>query len=272
MMAVGRFKWFAAAVVAAIMVMSSAAFAQDNQATAEPWMAKMLPTVTSAQGKQAVAVYMASEEPPGAMGVNKVLGGELARTISQSAKYSAVDRTEAILTQLSNEHTFQRSGAVSDEQIRDIGKQFGVQYLCITDISALKGNSFYLDVRLVDVVSAEIVRTVTTGSQLRNSNEMIQVAQKIAYELIETEKVKEQAMQEEAKRERFKKGTFYVAIGADVLGAGLVAYGIYENANVRKYNGKEEFRNAEKSVKSRDAAYIAGCALILSGISIHIFF
>ena len=249
MMAAGRFKGWAA--MFAVMVMASAAFAQN---------------------KQAVAVYMASEKPPGAMGVNKVLGGELARTISQSAKYSAVDRTEAILRQLSNELHFQRSGAVNEEQIMKIGKQFGVQYICITDISTVKGNSFYLDVRLVDVVSAEIVRTVTMGSQLKNSTEMIQVAQKIAYELIETEKVKEQAMQEEAKRERFKKGAFYVAIGADVVGAGLVAYGIYENGNVRKHNDNGKFTDAQRSVNIRNAAFIAGGALILSGISIHIFF
>jgi hypothetical protein len=204
--------------------------------------------------------------------VHKVLGGELARTISQSAKYSAVDRTEAILRQLSNEYAFQRSGAVSDEQIRDIGKQFGVQYLCITDISAVKGNSFYLDVRLLDVVSAEIVRTVTTGSQLRNANEMIQVAQKIAYELIETEKAKEQAMREEAKRERFKKGAFYVAIGADILGAGLVAYGIYEHANVGKHIDGGKYSAATNSENSRNTALIVGGALLLGGISIHIFF
>ena len=225
-----------------------------------------------AQGKQSVAVYMAGEEPLGAMGVHKVLGGELARTISRSVKYSAVDRTEAILTQLSNEHAFQRSGAVSDEQIRDIGKQFGVQYLCITDISMLKGGAYYIDVRLVDVVSSEIVRTATMVSQLRDANEMIQAAQKIASELIETEKVNERAMQEEAKRERFKRRAFYAALGADVLGAGLTAYGIYEDANVRKHSDKEKFTAANRSARNRNAAFIAGGTFILSGITIHIFF
>ena len=232
------------------------------------FLAVMFSVSVFAQGKEAVAVYMAGEEPSGAMGAHKVLGGELARTISQSDKYSAVDRTEAILTQLSNEYAFQRSGAVSDEQIRDIGKQFGVQYLCITDISVVKGHLYYLDVRLLDVVSAEIVRTVTMGSSLKNANEMIQVAQKIAYELIETEKVKEQ----EAKRERIKKGSFYVAIGADVLGAGLVAYGIYEHANVGKQINNGKYSDAKNSENSRNTALVVGGALLLSGISIHIFF
>ena len=236
------------------------------------FLAVMFSVSVFAQGKEAVAVYMAGEEPSGAMGVHKVLGGELARTISQSDKYSAVDRTEAILTQLSNEQVFQRSGAVSDEQIRDIGKQLGARYLCITEISALKGNSFYLDVRLLDVVSAEIVRTVTMGSRLRDAAEMIQAAQKIAYELIETEKVKERATREEAKRERFKKGAFYVALGADVLGAGLAAYGIYEDRNVRKRSDNGKFTAAKRSERNRDAAFIAGGALLLSGITIHIFF
>jgi hypothetical protein len=97
--------------------------------------------------KQTIAVYMAGEEPKGAPGVHHILGGELARTISTSDKYLAVDRTDAILEQLSKEHVYQRSGAVDDDQIKSLGRQLGVQYLCISNINNVGWQAYYLDVR-----------------------------------------------------------------------------------------------------------------------------
>lgn len=226
----------------------------------------------AAQGKQKVAVYMAGKEPEGVAGVHKVLGGELAKTISESEKYSAVDRTDAILSQLSREQYMQRSGAVSDDEIRDIGKYLGVQYLSIAEISPVGKRSYYLDVRLVDVTTAEIMRTVTAGSGLENANEMIRVAKKLAYELIETEKVKERMAYEETRRERNKKWLFYGAVGADVFGAGMLAYGFLENSNVGRHVRDGHFFDAENSERKRNAAFIAGGIFLLGGITIHIFF
>jgi hypothetical protein len=223
--------------------------------------------------KEKVAVYMAGAEPSGAEGAHKVLGGELAKTISGSGKYSAIDRTEAILRQLDTELSFQRSGAVSDEQIMALGRQFGVNYLCIADISAIRGGrSYYLEARLVDVETAEILRTATEGSSLRSGNEMMRAARKIAYELVYTDEINAKLRREEEKRGRVKRIVFYGAVGADVLGAGLLAYGLYEDYNVGKRSESGKFAEAEKSVKSRNAALIAGGALLLTGISIHIFF
>jgi len=74
----------------------------------------------------------------------------------------------------------------------------------------------------------------------------------------------------------------YTAIGLDVLGAGMFAYGIYENSNVTKYTkqytkgGKEKYYKdipaAESSVTKRNVAYILGSAFLAAGITIHIFF
>jgi hypothetical protein len=231
-----------------------------------------LSALSPAQDKQKIAVYMAGKEPEGVLGVHKVLGGELAKAISESAKYSAVDRTDAILSQLSREQYMQRSGAVSDDDIRDIGKYLGVQYLSIAEISPVGKRSYYLDVRLVDVVSAEIMRTVTAGSDLGNANEMIRVAKKLAYELIETEKVKERMAFDEARRERKKRAFFYGAIGADALGAGLLVYGIIENGNVGRLSAEGHYAAAAGSESNRNTALAAGGVLLAGGITIHIFF
>jgi uncharacterized protein (TIGR02145 family) len=137
-----------------------------------------------AQEDNAVAVYMAGAEPKGALGAHKMVGGELVKAISRSGKYSAINRTDEILKVIAKEHGYQRSGAVSDDQIKTLGQQLGVQYLCIAEISDVKGGSFYLDVRLVDVVTAKTINSATATSALKNNGEMMAVAQQVARELV----------------------------------------------------------------------------------------
>jgi hypothetical protein len=216
------------------------------------------------EGKQAVAVYMAGQEPPNAKGVHTIMGGELARVLSESDKYAAVDRTEAILEQLDREHVYQRSGAVDDDQIKAIGHQLGVGYLCISNINAV-GRKYYLDTRLVDVVTAEIKRSVTATSGLRDAMEMSRVGREIALELLENEKT----LRQRKLRKTIFRGT---AIGLDVLGAAVFAYGYFENNNVVKQIGNDNGPEATRAATRRNAAYIVSAALVASGVTIHIVF
>jgi len=239
-------------------------------------------TVAPDTGKQIVAIYMAGQEPQNAKGVHSIIGGELAKVMSESDKYTAVDRTEAILEQLDREHVYQRSGAVDDEQIKAIGHQFGVQYLCISNINPV-GKRYYLDTRFVDIVTAEIKRSVTATSTLKDADEMTRVGRNIALELLEAEKTRQQRLL----RKRIYR---YTAIGLNALGAGALAYGYFENSNVVKYvaesprdriddNGDHitvnvllDGKEAQRAATRRDVAYIAGGALLAAGISVHIFF
>jgi hypothetical protein len=217
------------------------------------------------QGKQAVAIYMAGDEPKDAQGVHHIMGGELARVVSGSDKYLAVDRTEAILDQLAKEHTYQRSGAVDDDQIKALGQQLGVQYLSISNINPV-GKRYYLDTRLVDVVTAEIIRSVTETSSLKDANEMTRVARSIALELIEPEEARKQRL-------RGKKIRLYTSIALDILGVGALAYGYYEETNVTKYLDEiAKEPEAERAATRRNIAYSVGASLLATGITIHILF
>jgi len=140
----------------------------------------------AAQDKQKVAVYMAGEESKEIQGMHKIIGAELAKAIGKSGRFSAIDRTNQILAQLGKEHTFQRSGAVDDRQIKALGKQFGIDYLCIAEITTVKGGAYYMDVRLVDVATAEN-KAIATGhsTDLWNIGEMVGKSQQLAQELID---------------------------------------------------------------------------------------
>jgi hypothetical protein len=142
--------------------------------------------VVSASGAEKnVAVYMAGYEPAGATGAHKVMGGELEKALSQSGKYVAVNRTEEILDVITKEHKYSRSGDVDDAGIMELGRQLGVQYLCIVEISDLRDvTAFYLTARLVDVVTAKNIKVATATSHLYSSYDMMAVAQQIARELM----------------------------------------------------------------------------------------
>jgi hypothetical protein len=78
----------------------------------------------------------------------------------------------------------------------------------------------------------------------------------------------------------------WVAISLDVLGAGAIGFGIYQNSQIashqKKYNDipqgspQSDFNSAYKKVENsqnmRNTGYIAGGVLLLGGVSIHIFF
>ena len=215
-------------------------------------------------GKQIVAVYMAGQEPPEAKGVHNIMGGELARVMSESDKYIAVDRTEAILAQLDREHVYQRSGAVDDDQIKAIGHQLGVQYLCISNINPV-GKRYYLFTRLVDIVSAEIARSVTATSTLKDANEMTRIGREIALELLEADRTREQR----AKRKKLFRN---VAIGLDALGVAAFAYGYFENNNVIKHVEEVDGPEATRAATRRNVAYVVSGVLVGGGVAIHIVF
>jgi len=249
---------------AAVMDSLRRKLAEAEEPPAPPQPQQIQPIAVSDTGKQIVAVYMAGQEPQGAKGVHTIIGGELARVMSESDKYIAVDRTDAILEQLDREHVYQRSGAVDDDQIKAIGHQLGVQYLCISNINPV-GQRYYLDTRMVNVVTAEIARSVTATSTLKDADEMTRVGRNIALELLEAERTR-------AQRARRKKIFRYTAIGLDVLGVGAFAYGYFENNNVIKQIDNNDGPEASRAATRRNVAYIVSGSILGAGAVIHIVF
>ena len=107
-----------------------------------------------ALSQKKVAIYVMGENA----GVNKVFGSKLVSAIARSEKYTAIERTSAFLAELSKEQNYQRTGAVDDDEISRLGKQFGVQYVCVADISDVFGEKF-ISARLIDVETAEVINT-----------------------------------------------------------------------------------------------------------------
>lgn len=151
-------------------------------------------SLTAFAQQKKVAVYVTGEQS----GVSKVLGDQLVTAFAKSGKYIAVERTTSFLAELNKEQGYQRSGAVSDKEIARLGEQFGVQYVCVADITDAFEEK-YVSARLIDVVTAEIVNAHNVSGQMNSMNVCINMASEIANNLTKGT-FAEQSYEEERQR------------------------------------------------------------------------
>lgn len=78
--------------------------------------------------------------------------GGMETAVGNTPGYKVYDRSsfDAIM----KEQNFQRSGAVDDQQIRQLGVMAGVQYIIVPEATAA-GNEFYILVKMLDVETGE---------------------------------------------------------------------------------------------------------------------
>lgn len=162
----------------------------------------------SAQQKK-VAVYVIGQQS----GITKVLGDQLVVAFAKSGKYEAVERTNSFLAELSKEQNYQRSGAVNDNDIARLGIQFGVNYVCVADMSDVFGEK-YISARLIDVETAVVLNAHNVSGKMSSMNECLNMASEIAdylsrgtfkeQEEIEKRRAAEELRERQLEQERLK--------------------------------------------------------------------
>ena len=111
-------------------------------------------SVVLGQEKQKVAVYVTGAEE----GVNEFVGAYLVNSIVSSSDYIAVERTSEFMRELNKEQEYQRTGAVNDDQISQLGKQFGVQLVCMAKVGKVSSQQF-VSARLIDVETVTVIKS-----------------------------------------------------------------------------------------------------------------
>ena len=131
-------------------------------------------------GQQKVAVYTTGGNDTD---INKVLADQLVAAIVKSGKYTAVERTSSFLSELTKEQSYQLSGAVDDNQLSRLGKQFGVQLVCVAEVNDVFGQK-YISARLIDVESAEVISTANANGNLSSMDDLLKVTESITKDLM----------------------------------------------------------------------------------------
>jgi hypothetical protein len=124
------------------------------------------------QGKSKIAVYLTGT---GDAASDKMLSIMLLDAIVKEYPhyFVAIDRNEEFLGQMDKEHVKARSGAIDDSQIVELGKQAGVDYLCIGDVAHAFG-SYMLNARINNMKTAQVVASGRGSSKTLDELETVE--------------------------------------------------------------------------------------------------
>lgn len=146
-------------------------------------VADLLTQVEENTNRKKVAVYVAQSQ---SKEIGRVLGDKLVAGFTRSGQYTAVERTNSFLSQLNKEQKYQRNGEVDNNEISRLGKQFGVQYVCVAEVSDYHGGQKYIAARLVDVETAGLVEAYDGGGIINSMSSCVKMANEIAGMLTHT--------------------------------------------------------------------------------------
>jgi uncharacterized protein (TIGR02145 family) len=119
------------------------------------------------QNKPKVAVYVMG----GNANENKMWGARMTHALVNSGRYTTIERSEAFLNQVAAEQAKQRSGAIDDSQISELGRQFGVGFVCIVEIVEFEGEK-QVSARIVNVETVVIEATGLATWRLKSGEDM----------------------------------------------------------------------------------------------------
>lgn len=86
-----------------------------------------------------------------------MIRSNLVKAISNMNDYEAFDRVD--ISAIMDEHKFQRTGMVSDNQIKKLGQMTGAQYILIAEGSITKDNKLFIMAKILDVETAKTLIT-----------------------------------------------------------------------------------------------------------------
>jgi len=131
--------------------------------------------IAAAQDLPRIAVYVT-----GNVGNNekKALGTNMLASLVKSGRYKTIERNEDFLSAIDKEQIKQRSGAIDDNQISTLGRQFGVKFVCIADITPALGE-FLVSARIVDVETAVVDLIGRSPSQLKTMADLMKVSDEV---------------------------------------------------------------------------------------------
>ena len=132
----------------------------------------------SAQTRVAVYVYARDYD------LGMVFADKLVQALSRSGEYTAVERTEEFLNELRKEVAYQRTGIVEDSMLSELGKQMGVNQVCVVDLIEVV-DGMYAAGRLIDVETAEIKKAESVSGRMSTMAQVNASAAKLASQLIQ---------------------------------------------------------------------------------------
>ena len=86
-----------------------------------------------------------------------ILRASLSKAITQTEGYEAYDRTD--VDAIMSEQDFQRTGMVSNDQIKRLGEMTGANYILVAEAALVDSKNMFITAKLLDVETARTIMT-----------------------------------------------------------------------------------------------------------------
>lgn len=121
--------------------------------------------IMSAQVKRVAILETVDKENKVSYGNKLILRANLSKAITNTAGYEAYDRTD--IDAIMGEQNFQRTGLVSNDQIKRLGEMTGANYILVAEAAVVDANNMFITAKLLDV---ETARTIMTDNVMMATN------------------------------------------------------------------------------------------------------
>ena len=96
-------------------------------------------------------------------GIKLMVRSKLSSAITNTPGYEGYDRID--IAAILNEHEFQHTGLVSDDQIKQLGQMVGADYILITEVAYINNSNIILTAKILNVETARLLRTADIQSK-----------------------------------------------------------------------------------------------------------
>lgn len=111
-----------------------------------------------AQNVKRVAILETVDKENNISYANKlILRASLSKAITNTAGYEAYDRTD--VDAIMSEQNFQRTGMVSNDQIKRLGEMTGANYILVAEAVKVDNQNMFITAKLLDVETARTIMT-----------------------------------------------------------------------------------------------------------------
>ena len=111
----------------------------------------------SAQVKRVAILETVDRENKVSYANKLILRANLSKAITLTAGYEAYDRTD--IDAIMGEQNFQRTGMVSNDQIKKLGEMTGANYILVAEAVVVDARNMFITAKLLDVETARTIMT-----------------------------------------------------------------------------------------------------------------
>ena len=133
--------------------------------------ASVLSSGQEAQTKKVAILETVDREGTISYGIRLMLRSSLSYAITNTPGYEGYDRVD--LESIVGEQSFQRTGMVSDEQIRKLGEMTGAAYILVAEAAKVDDSHIFITAKILNVESAKLeatanVQTLTQAKEIED--------------------------------------------------------------------------------------------------------